>query len=607
MRTNRTPWLLLFAALAVPLAGCEGIAAIFSGDPNNPDDPGAGPGKPPPLTEEAPFTCVESASAPEPSFAHRLSRRQLERTLNDVFARFLGEAKAGPLVSAALAATALPADADRYKRWTNELSSAHAQGFFELADALAKGAASSANYAAFTTAAWNLRKGSCAALNTTAPSAECQKQLIRNLGLRFLRRPLVEGGAGDEVEAYRQEYAAGDAPTALGNVVFRMLLAPGSLFRLEVNEQPVPGQPELLALSSHAVANRLSYAFWNAPPDEALLALAESADLSTDEGFAAALAQVMGREDRFEDSTQEFFGDWLHLDKVPQFQSNDPATFALYAGNVRYDSALRDEMVREVRELGSYVTRSGGTLKDLFTTEVSFARGAELMKLYGVTTPAPAQVTPANAVLTPPGTRPGLLTRAALLVTGAGNKNPVLRGNHLRQDILCLPTPPPPGNLPPDALAAPAFNVDLTARERYAQKTSVQPCAGCHSLLNPPGFALSNYNGLGRYETTEPAFNQDGSYAGKQLQVNASADLSASLGAGAVVSGPVELAALVAERPEARQCLTQEYARYFLARELTDKDGCRLNRLNTVLREGKPLREFMQSLAREKEFRLRRL
>jgi hypothetical protein len=600
--------LTLFGAAV--LLGCEGLANVMTG--------GAAASPPvspadfvrPPVNEANPFSCSAPAGQEplEASFAHRLTRRQLERTWTDVLGRFLGGAKAASLVSSALATVSLPPEAERYKRWNNDFTSVHAQGLFQWADAVAESAAAAGNYEAFVAAAINLRKGTCASFSTTAPSVECQKQLIRNLALRLLRRPLSESSAQNEVEDYRREYtAAPDAAVAFGNLLFRMLLAPNALFHLEVNETVDPASPGVLRLSSHSVANRLSYAFWNGPPDEALLTLAETTDLSSDAGFASALDAVLAKRAAMNDSVQEFLGDWLRLDKVPQFQSNNAAAFALYAGDVRYDAALRTEMLSEVGELGAYVLNSGGTLSDLFTTEVSFARGPELMKLYGVTTPAPAEVTATQRVMLTGAPHPGLLTRAALLVSASGNKNPVLRGVHIRQDILCLPNAPPPPNLPADALTLPAFDVNLTVRERYAQKTSVQPCVGCHTYLNPPGYALSHYNGLGRYEETEPAFDQTGAYANKRIPVDSAVDLSVVFGEGTRVSTSRELATLLGDRPETRRCFTEQYAGYFLARPVTENDGCRLNRVYAALREHRPLKDALRELAVDPSFRRRKL
>lgn len=541
------------------------------------------------------------------SHARRLTTRQIRNTVSDLVGRLLGANAATAIVNAALASNSLPVDsAPRYKRFDNNFSSNHAQSYFHFADNIAKAISSTTYFGAFFTAAINLNKGNCPTLSTTSPSVECQTELIRNLGLRFLRRPLMETTALNEVEDYRREFASTSSATALGNLVFRMLLAPHFLFHLETNELAYPGHNDILKLSSISVANRLSYTFWNAPPDETLLNMAQTSDLSADAGFQSALNYVTGKTS-FQDSVKEFFNDWLNLDHVPHFQSNNPAAFALFSGNAVYNEVLRSEIVNEAQELGSHVATSGGTFKDIFTTQISFARG-ELMKVYGTTQAAPTQITSSNAVMLPSGRHPGILTRLAWTVTSAaGNKNPVMRGARIRKEILCMVTAPPPPTLPPDSLVTPPFDSSLTVRERYHIKTSVSACSSCHSVMNPLGFALSNFNGLGRFELQEPAFNADGSYANKQLSVDASADLSPILGSGAVVSNPVQFASVIADRQETKTCFTQEFAKYFLGRDPATGEGCRMNKMYSNIIQSKSLKEFMRSLALDPDFRLRKL
>ena len=542
------------------------------------------------------------------SHARRISSRQLQLTLIDLFGRFLGTTTSTTIVNTAWSASSIPRDtAPRYKRWDNSISSTHAQGYFSLADLVSKSVTSSTHYSNFFTAAINLNKGACTTLNTGTPSVDCQKQLIRNLGLRFLRRPLSEVANADEVEDYRREFTSGSTgATAVGNLVFRMLLAPHFLMHLENNESTYQSTPNVLTLSSYSIANRLSYAFWNMPPDETLLNMAQTSNLSQDAAFNTALTHVMGKSANFQDSAKEFFNEWLKLDEVPRFQTTASPAFTLFAGNANYSSTMRTEIINEAEELGAYIATSGGTFKDIFTTEVSFARG-ELMKVYGVTQAAPTLVTPANAVRLPAGQNPGILTRLAFTATSStGNKNPVLRGARARRDILCMKTDPPPPTLPADALHPPPYDVNLTARERYTVKTSPASCISCHAGMNPLGFALSNYNGLGRFELTEPAFNADGTYASRQLNIDATADLGQVFGGNAFAQSPAQFTALISERREAKTCFTQEYAKYFLNREPTESEGCRLNKMYTHIIQSKSLNEFMRSLALDPDFRLRK-
>lgn len=602
LRTRFLSLCVVLAAAGLAPLGCSDDAGAFGRGGAGGDGDGVGPTDLP--SDQGPFACGGGGdgmgAALAPSGAHRLSSRQRRRTVRDTFEPLLGAEGAEAVVSAAFAAAPPPTESERYKRWDNDFGNTHAQSFFVVADALAKGATSPERYADFVKRAVALDPGGCASVEPDALSAVCQGQLVKNLGARFLRHAVPD----DDAAAYAGELAGAPGAVGVANLVFRLLLAPRALFHLEIDERPVEGRTDVARLSSTSVANRLSYAFWNAPPDDRLRELADTTDLAEDEPFRAAVAYVTTHP-RFADSAREFFSDWLRLEKVPTFDGAGTDLFEVYADGVTFDAALRGDLVNEVEELGSYVATQGGAFRDLFTTEVSFARHAEALKLYGVDRPAPANVTAESAVKLPPGTHPGILTRAAVLSTASGTKNPVVRGARLRRDVLCMPLELPP-NLPAEALAPPAFDENATARQRFEKKTLAGSCGGCHRAINPLGDALANYSGLGRYETTEPAITEDGAYANKDLPVDATVDLASLLGPGARSSTPTELMTLLASRAETMQCFARAYAEYGLARAATDDDGCRLNRMFNRIQQGQSLKDVMTSLAMDPEFRLRR-
>ena len=140
------------------------------------------------------------------------------------------------------------------------------------------------------------------------------------------------------------------------------------------------------------------------------------------------------------------------LDGVTQFVGG--AIDALGDG---VDDRLRQAMKDEVVELVTYITNSNQGLKELFTTNVSFARYPTLMRLYNVSTPAPANITDSNAVRLPAGERSGLLTRSAIIFSGGQTENPMHRGVTIRKNLLCKTIPPPPANLK-EALVPPAVD-----------------------------------------------------------------------------------------------------------------------------------------------------
>lgn len=556
--------------------------------------------------EPNPFTC-DATEAPATLDARRLTRTEYLNALRSLLTRGLGAADASALLTRINADSRLPPEVSGgYSTADTNFSVLHANETFAIADAVATAVGTPANFARFVTTFIALSPGACTAPNPASLSDACEDAFIRNLTLRAWGRPIEAGAANanDELAAFRQEFTL--APTSregVEAVVLKTLLAPAFLFHLETDLRPVAG--ETYALSSHAIARRLSYAFTQAPPDEALLELAAREDLQRDAAFTRALGLV---QPRMGEVVTQFSREWLHLDGLPTFiEPNHPRSLRVRAG-VTVDDSLRHAMRDEVLELWRWVNDNGGTLEDVFTTDVSFARHPGLMNIYGQTTPAPATVTTQSAVRFPTGERSGLLTRAAMLSSGTHTENPILRAIHLRRDVLCLPTPQP-GNLPPNALAAPLPDATMTTRERYHAKTSVQPCQGCHQVINPLGFALSRYDALGRYQTTEPAYDASWNLVG-QLPVSSTANLAGPLGLERTVADGLELSAVVAQTSALRACVTRNLSAYLNGLQtLPAANGasCDMRRMYQSLADGAPLRDFFTSAVADARFRQRTL
>lgn len=207
----------------------------------------------------------------------------------------------------------------------------------------------------------------------------------------------------------------------------------------------------------------------------------------------------------------------------------------------------------------------------------------------------------------PPGERSGLLTRAAILMSGGHTENPVLRGSHIRKYLLCL-SMPQPMNLPPDALAPPVPDARRTTRQRYHDKTSGQPCAGCHSLINPLGFAFSNYNALGAYQPLEPIYDQGPSYVG-DLPTDSSASLAIAINLDRQVRDGNELSQVLSVTDDFRACLTKNFYAYAngLPELPASTNSCVMNRMFQSLSDQAPLQEFLTSVVRDSRFRARTL
>lgn len=548
------------------------------------------------------FACDQNMSLESRSIAKNMkrhTRRQYINTLTSLVGRAFSASAAQNLVNEAMNGVSLPADDDTsFSRFDSSVVQQHMKAYFDVADRLAGLVTGSANYSAFVTAFVNLDRGACTSVNPSALTSDCAARFIANFGRRALRRPLTS----DEPSLYMSAYTgAGGNAAGINAVVFRLLMAPAFLYQIENDGTQVSGQ--LYRLASHAVASRLSYMFWNTMPDETLFQQAASANLADDAAFATALNYVADHANA-QDSIREFMNEWLKLRHIPQFATNNPSLNYL-ANGLTLDSSLRSAMIEEIQELGTYVFRNNLTFTDLFTTDVSFARDSRLMSIYGVTTAAAATVTPQNAVRMPAGQRVGLLTRGALLLGGTELANPIKRGIRVRKEILCLPLDNPPADLP-SALEPPAPNVNMTTRERYDNATSAPACMNCHQLINTLGHALGNYNSFGKYGTTEPTFDSNGAYSGRNLSINAMVDLATSVGPGLTAANAAEYSSLIANHRNTRQCISEKALRFVEGR-MNDrtKEGCRLNRMYDLLAQSRSLKDFLKSIAQDQEFRHR--
>lgn len=568
----------------------------------------------------SPFQCSDDSlnlAELSPTNIRRLSVKQYRNTLIDLFSLAVNRSQVTTRVDTSLSQTPIPADTGApFKRENNGFEDSHATAFFDIAHSLAT--ALSANHAnAIVTQFIALNPGNCTSVNTTNLSENCRVQFVRNFASRAFRRPLRETNSNltttdnqviNETESFAVEFNGVSTQVAVNNLIFRILLSPHFLYQIEDQNlvtTPYAGSSNVYQLSSFAIINRLSYRFWNSMPDEMLWNLAMTKDLNDDSAYLEAITQIASSTAKLESSLKEYYYDWLHLDRTPRFNVN--SRFAILANGIQFSDALRTSMMSEVEELGSYITTSGGNFNDLFTTDISFARDTNLMAIYGVTQPAPSAINPNNAVRFPAGQRSGVLTRAALLISGSEISSPILRGAHLRKNILCLNLGQPPGN------ALQEFNniqtpANASTRERVDIKTSGNSCVGCHSLINPFGFGLSHYNSFGMYMNQEPILNSSGTAISTYANINASVDLSFSLGPNSNAKDGVELSSMVANQASVRACFAEKFMTYAFNRSADrTKDACRLEKIyNNLDNEGK-LIDMIRSSAMDREFRIRKI
>jgi hypothetical protein len=393
-----------------------------------------------------------------------------------------------------------------------------------------------------------------AALTGCAPEGGevCARSFIESFGRRAFRRPL----GSDEVDAYLGMYRVG-----LGRDAFRggirlaitgMLQSPWFLYRVEQSARTATTP---VKLSGFEVAARLAYALTSSPPDAALLAAAASGALDTDAGFAAEADRLLQSPAGLS-ALGEFHAEWLKVSGLSEVEK-DVALFP------SWNDGLKRALLAETEQFVSYVVSQGdGRFSTLLTAPFSVIDPI-LAPLYGVAPPAVA-----GRVDLPPAERSGLLTQGAFLAVKAHDQqtSPVRRGIGLLQSVACINMPPPP---PSVMVQEPKVDLNATTRERFAAHSNDPSCAGCHTKIDPPGFAFESYDAVGRYRSSENGKPIDTSVT----LVNVAADIDGSY--------PHARAMLehVAASKTAGNCYALQWFRYALKREPVTRDACTLQRV----------------------------
>jgi cytochrome c553 len=305
------------------------------------------------------------------------------------------------------------------------------------------------------------------------PAGADPRPLLANFATQAFRRPATVA----DIESYA--------------VIAESQLKGGASFEsaMLAGYKSILCSPDFLVLGlepgDYALASRLWYFLWNAPPDDELLRLAAQGELSKPEIRKKQVRRMLAdaRSKRF---IEHFLDEWIELKKI-DFTTPDVALYP------EYDAWLHDSMLAETRgdfrrmldhDLGVRALIQGETV-------LVSQRLAELYGLRGVTG------SEFREVKLPPGSpRGGLLTQASVLkVTANGTAtSPVQRGVWVMERILGIPRQPPPPNIPaiePDATGA------VTIRQMIEKHRADAACASCHARMDPPGFALENFDAIG--------------------------------------------------------------------------------------------------------------
>jgi len=306
---------------------------------------------------------------------------------------------------------------------------------------------------------------------------------------RAWRRPLTES----EQQSIRRIYhrsveELGNREAAGREVVVRVLISPNFLYK---GEPPsAEAEPET-RLDPHQFAARLSYFLWGSMPDEALSGAARDGRIFETVEIDAQIDRMLKDWRSPVAFGSEFFGQWLGFRDFPTYNSVDQSTFPDFKDGIRWS------MYREVLDFTKSIVDQDRAVTDLVLADDSFL-DARLAAFYGLPEWQGADGE-FQQVSIKEESRGGLLGMGAILVKTSypARTSPVLRGDWILRNLLGHETPPPPAEVP--ELDDDGLGADLTLRQRLEKHRESAACAGCHSRIDPPGFALENFDAIGRW------------------------------------------------------------------------------------------------------------
>ena len=398
----------------------------------------------------------------------------------------------------------------------------------------------------------------CVPANARAEAA-CAKQILSGLARRAYRQPVAEVDLQRIMNFYESGRGSpsgkenGGFETGIRTALQRILASPQFIFRIERDPAPGPAR----RIGDYELASRLSFFLWSSIPDDRLLQLAGAGKLSQPAVLEAEVRRMLS-DPRSHALVDNFAGQWLRIRNLSVVSPNSD----LFPD---FDDNLRQAFRNETEMLFDSIIREDRNVLDLMTADYTFVN-ERLARQYGMAGIYGSQFR--RVPITDPARR-GLLGQGSFLAvtSHAERTSPVLRGKWVLENILGLPVPPPPPNVPPLKERANGEK-PRTMREQMAEHRADPACASCHKIMDSIGFALENFDAVGAWRSTD---------------ADAPVDASGDLADGTHINGVVELRAALLKKPDLFVgTMTEKLMTYALGRGIDYRD---MTAVRTVVRD----------------------
>ena len=408
----------------------------------------------------------------------------------------------------------------------------------------------------------------------------CVATFAASFGRRAFRRPLTAEETDRLLAVYAELRETTDTRGAVEGIVSALIQSPKFLYRAELGGGGAHRGGDG-TLSAYELASRTSYLLWGSMPDEDLFRAAEDGSILDADVLDAEVTRLAA-DPRATEASWRFISEWFDLDHVESLRPTQDVYehYRVYLQGIALEESAR-------AFVGYVFAEEGARLDALLTSPTSFV-GTRIKTIYGV---EPTGLAP-KRFDTDPAQRSGLLTHPLWLATNSqpSHTDPIRRGRFVREQLLCEPLPALPVNvvpLPPEVSAAP------TARERYTVHATDPACAGCHSLMDPIGFAFEHHDAIGRWRDTEngAAIDPSGSFmkaSGEEITFTNARDLTEQLAADDSVA----------------DCAVRQWFRFAFGRPETEADDETLDELSAAFDAGdRSFHALLSATVRSRAFR----
>lgn len=320
----------------------------------------------------------------------------------------------------------------------------------------------------------------------------CATRILTSLARRAYRRPVNDDDLPPLMALYEKGATNGGFEAGIRMALQKILVSPEFLFRMEFDPER-PGKDGNYRITDLELASRLSFFLWSSIPDEELLALAEKDKLHTPKILNAQVERMLA-DPRSRELVRNFTGQWLYLRNIERVVP-DPIAFP------NFDENLRTALQTETEMLVESMLQEDRSVVELLDSDYTFIN-ERLARHYGIEGIFGSGF---QRISVTDDRRRGLLGQGSVLtVTSYPNRTaPTIRGKWILEQILGSPPPPPPPDVP--SLKEDNKVRAMTMRERMEAHRANPACAVCHKVMDPLGFALENFDGLGRWRDTSGA------------------------------------------------------------------------------------------------------